>query len=116
MTLKGLGVDVTMAIDGVDGMNKIRAGSFDLVFTDLEMPRMHGFELIGELRFLPAYRDLPIVVVTSRSGQKHQQQARAVGATDYLTKPFNAQMLEAALKRWVLPGTAGGPGKAGGAP
>jgi CheY-like chemotaxis protein len=71
-----------------------------MVFTDLEMPRMHGFELIGELRFLPAYRDLPIVVVTSRSSQKHQQQARSLGASDYLTKPFNAQMLDAALKKW----------------
>jgi chemosensory pili system protein ChpA (sensor histidine kinase/response regulator) len=100
MTLKALGVDVTLAIDGVDGMNKIRSGGFDLVFTDLEMPRMHGFELIGELRFLPAYKNLPIIVVTSRSGQKHQQQARALGATDYLTKPFNAQMLDTALKRW----------------
>jgi chemosensory pili system protein ChpA (sensor histidine kinase/response regulator) len=100
MTLKGLGVDVTLAIDGVDGMNKLRGETFDLVFTDLEMPRMHGFELISELRFLPDYKDLPVIVVTSRSGQKHQQQARAVGATDYLTKPFSAGVLETALKRW----------------
>jgi chemosensory pili system protein ChpA (sensor histidine kinase/response regulator) len=115
ITLKGLGVDVTLAIDGVDGLNKLREGTFDVVFTDLEMPRMHGFELIGELRFLPAYKDLPIIVVTSRSGQKHQQQARAVGATDYLTKPFSAQMLEAALKRWVRK-AGGGPGQAGKVP
>jgi chemosensory pili system protein ChpA (sensor histidine kinase/response regulator) len=114
ITLKGLGVEVTMAIDGVDGMSKIRAGSFDLVFTDLEMPRMHGFELIGELRFLPAYRDLPIIVVTSRSGQKHQQQARELGATDYLTKPFNAQMLGAALERWAVRQPPGQPKKTGG--
>ena len=79
MTLKALGVDVTLAVDGVDGMNKLRGESFDLVFTDLEMPRMHGFELISELRFLPDYKDLPIIVVTSRSGQKHQQQARVAG-------------------------------------
>jgi chemosensory pili system protein ChpA (sensor histidine kinase/response regulator) len=111
ITLKALGVSVTLAIDGVDGMNKLRDGTFDVVFTDLEMPRMHGFELIGELRFLPAYKDLPIIVVTSRSGQKHQQQARAVGATDYLTKPFSAQMLETALKRWVHRSADGQAGK-----
>jgi chemosensory pili system protein ChpA (sensor histidine kinase/response regulator) len=116
MTLRALGVEVTLAIDGVDGMNKIRDGHFDLVFTDLEMPRMHGFELIGELRFLPAYRDLPIVVVTSRSGQKHQQQARSLGATDYLTKPFNAQMLDAALKRWGTRRRAGKPQETDGTP
>jgi len=115
MTLHSLGVEVTLAVDGLDGMAKLREGSFDVVFTDLEMPRMDGFELIRELRFLPAYHDLPIVVVTSRSGQKHQQQARAVGATDYLTKPFSAQMLEAALKRWVRK-AGGGPGQAGKVP
>jgi chemosensory pili system protein ChpA (sensor histidine kinase/response regulator) len=115
MTLKALGTEVTVALDGADGLTKLRAGTFDLVFTDLEMPRMHGFELISELRFLPAYKDLPIIVVTSRSGQKHQQQARALGATDYLTKPFSVQMLDAALRRW---GTrrAGAPPSAGAEP
>jgi chemosensory pili system protein ChpA (sensor histidine kinase/response regulator) len=103
MTLHSLGVEVTLAVDGLDGMAKLREGSFDVVFTDLEMPRMHGFELIRELRFLPSYHDLPIVVVTSRSGQKHQQQARALGATEYLTKPFTAQSLDAVLKRWGRP-------------
>lgn len=98
--LKSLGVQVAVAVDGLDALEKLRAQSFDLVFTDLEMPRMHGYELIRELRFLPAYRALPIVVVSSRSGQKHQDQARALGATDYLTKPFSAENLGAALKRW----------------
>lgn len=99
-TLVGLGVQVTVAVDGVDGLAKLREQSFDLVFTDLEMPRMHGYELIRELRFVPAYKDLPIIVVTSRSGQKHQDQAKSLGASDYITKPFTAETLEAALKRW----------------
>ncbi len=101
MNLKALGVDVTLAVDGLDALNKLREETFDLVFTDLEMPRMHGYELIRELRFLPAYADLPILVVTSRSGQKHRDQARALGATEYMTKPFTAQSLEAAIKRWA---------------
>ena len=100
MNLKALGVDVTLAVDGLDALNKLRESTFDLVFTDLEMPRMHGYELIRELRFLPAYADLPILVVTSRSGQKHQDQARALGATEYMTKPFTRQSLEAAMRRW----------------
>ena len=106
ITLTELGADVTVAVDGVDGFAKIREGDFDLVFTDLEMPRMHGFELIRQVRFLPAYRDLPIAVVTSRSGSKHQQEARALGATDYLTKPFTAQNLDVVLKRWGQRGSA----------
>jgi chemosensory pili system protein ChpA (sensor histidine kinase/response regulator) len=100
MNLKALGVDVTLAVDGLDALNRLREQTFDLVFTDLEMPRMHGYELIRELRFLPVHADLPILVVTSRSGQKHQEQARQLGATEYMTKPFTAQSLEAAIKRW----------------
>jgi CheY-like chemotaxis protein len=96
-TLSALGVSVALAVDGMDALNKLREGSFDMVFTDLEMPRMHGFELIRELRTLAAYRDLPIVVVTSRSGQKHQDQARELGANEYITKPFTAKSLDAAL-------------------
>ena len=106
MTLTDLRVDVTVAVDGVDGLAKVREGSFDMVFTDLEMPRMHGFELIRQVRFLPAYRDLPIIVVTSRSGSKHQEQARAPGATEYLTKPFTARSLATMIERWGRGGSS----------
>lgn len=99
--LAGLGVDVTLAVDGLDALGRLREKSFDLVFTDLEMPRLHGYELIREIRFLPKLKSLPVVVVSSRSGAKHQEQARALGATDYVTKPFTAQVLDQILKRYV---------------
>jgi chemosensory pili system protein ChpA (sensor histidine kinase/response regulator) len=98
--LKELGVQVTLATDGVDALDKLRNGRFDLVFTDLEMPRMHGYELIRELRFLPAYRAMPVVVVTSRSGKKHRDEAHALGASEYLTKPFTSRSLAAALLKF----------------
>ena len=98
--LKQLGVLVTLASDGVDALDKLRAGTFDMVFTDLEMPRMHGYELIRELRFLPAYHAMPVVVVTSRSGKKHRDEAHAVGANEYLTKPFTARSLASALVKF----------------
>lgn len=99
--LSALGVDVTVAVDGVDGLEKLRTQSFDLVFTDLEMPRLHGYDLIREIRFNPAYRDLPVVVVTSRSSQKHRDHARAVGANDYVTKPFTQERFAEILTRWL---------------
>jgi chemosensory pili system protein ChpA (sensor histidine kinase/response regulator) len=105
--LQALGVDVTLAVDGVDALDKLHARPFDLVFTDLEMPRMHGYELIRELRFLPAFRALPVVVVTSRSGKKHREEAEALGATHYMTKPFSPQSLEAALSKFGGPRAAG---------
>jgi CheY-like chemotaxis protein len=70
------------------------------VFTDIEMPRMHGYDLAREIRFVPAFRDLPVIVVTSRSGNKHREEAMNAGANGYLTKPFNKQTLEAALQEW----------------
>ncbi|MGC4088010.1 MAG: response regulator [Polyangiaceae bacterium] len=98
--LTDLGAEVVLAVDGFDALGKLREGRFDIVFTDLEMPKMHGYDLIRELRFLPTHAKLPIVVVSSRSGQKHQAQAQALGASDYLTKPFSPQSLKAALDRW----------------
>lgn len=99
--LRSLGVAVTVAVDGLDGLTKLREGHFDIVFTDLEMPRMHGYDFIRQMRLLAVYQALPVVVVSSRSGQKHQDHARSVGATDYLTKPFSAQSLESTIRKWL---------------
>jgi chemosensory pili system protein ChpA (sensor histidine kinase/response regulator) len=68
---------------------------------------MHGYELIQQMRYVPAYRDIPIVVVSSRSGDKHVQKALEAGADEYLTKPFSAETLGAALQR-LLPEPAPG--------
>lgn len=100
-TFRELGVDLVMASDGVDALAQLGQGSFDIVFTDLEMPRMHGYELIRELRFLPRFRELPIVVVTSRSAEKHKQHAAELGANQYLTKPFTTETIKDALDRWT---------------
>jgi chemosensory pili system protein ChpA (sensor histidine kinase/response regulator) len=98
-TLRGLGVEVVLAVDGVDALAKLRESDVDIVFTDLEMPRMHGYDLIRELRFVAAYKTLPVIVVSSRSGNKHKQQATELGATDYLIKPFSPEIIRAALDR-----------------
>jgi len=71
------------------------------VFTDLEMPRMHGYELMQEMRVIPAYRTIPIVVVSSRSGDKHVAKAMEAGANDYLTKPFSEDTLGRMLGKLV---------------
>ncbi len=101
---RDLDVDLSVAVDGVDALEKLRADRFDMVFTDLEMPRMHGYELIRELKFIPEYKNLPIVVVSSRSAEKHQQQARQLGASDYIAKPFTKELLGSAMERWLKKG------------
>jgi chemosensory pili system protein ChpA (sensor histidine kinase/response regulator) len=100
-TFRDLDVELVTANDGVDALAQLSQASFDIVFTDLEMPRMHGYELIRELRFLPQFRELPVVVVTSRSAHKHKQHAADLGANQYLTKPFTAETIKDALDRWT---------------
>lgn len=95
------GIDVTLAVDGEDALARLRAEAFDLVFTDLEMPKLNGYDLIAAIRSNPVLRHLPVVVVTSRSGRKHREHAEAVGATDYLTKPFTAESLRQLVVRWT---------------
>jgi chemosensory pili system protein ChpA (sensor histidine kinase/response regulator) len=106
--LRSLGVEPVLAVDGEDALAKLRLEPVDLVFSDLEMPRMHGYDLLRELRFIPAHRALPVVIVTSRGGEKHRALAQQLGADGYLTKPFSADQLGAALARLVpgfqLPG------------
>lgn len=101
--LRSIGVDVVTAVDGQDALDKLRETPFSLVFTDLEMPRVHGFELIREMRYLPACSATPVVVISSRSSQKHIDQAIELGAREYLTKPFSPESLSAALRRLVKP-------------
>jgi chemosensory pili system protein ChpA (sensor histidine kinase/response regulator) len=102
--LRSLDVEVITAVDGQDALEKLRAMAFSLVFTDLEMPRMHGYELIREMQLLPAYQAIPVVVISSRSGQKHIDQAIAMGAREYLTKPFSSEILGAVLERLARKG------------
>lgn len=97
--LASIGADVVTAVDGQDALDKLRSMSFSLVFTDLEMPRMHGFDLIREMQYLPAYRAIPVVVISSRSSQKHIDQAISMGAREYLTKPFTPEILAAVIER-----------------
>lgn len=106
--LGDIGADLVLAVDGVDALEKLRAQSVDMVFTDLEMPRMHGFELLREMRYVPAFKDVPVVVVTSRSGDKHRQQAEKLGCNGYLAKPFTPALLQAQICR--LTGAQAGAG------
>jgi two-component system chemotaxis sensor kinase CheA len=84
--LEGSGYEVSLAVDGLDALEKLAAGSFDLVVSDVEMPRMNGFELARQIRREPARRDLPIVLVTSLSSEDDKRTGIEAGADAYITK------------------------------
>ena len=92
-TLKSAGYDVVEAVDGQDGLDKAKSKSFNLVLTDQNMPRMDGLTLIKSLRGLPQYASTPILMLTTESQQSMKEQAKAAGATGWLVKPFNPEML-----------------------
>jgi chemosensory pili system protein ChpA (sensor histidine kinase/response regulator) len=87
------GYDVTTANDGQDAIDTLRQKTFDVVLTDLEMPRLNGYELIEDLRRRYSREILPIVVMTTRAGEKHMNLALELGANNYLTKPVDESKL-----------------------
>jgi two-component system chemotaxis response regulator CheY len=99
LTLSGAGYQVVQAANGADGLSKARAGAVDLVLTDLNMPVMDGLTLIRELRKLPAYKGVPIVFLTTESDAGMKQQAKAAGATGWITKPFQQDQLLAVVRK-----------------
>ena len=76
-----------------------RSNNADLVLTDINMPRMDGLELIRELRQLPAYKTVPMLVITTESAQDRKVQGKEAGATGWLVKPFNNQQLLSTIAR-----------------
>lgn len=98
-TLKGAGYDVVEAGDGQEGLEKARAKSVNLVLTDQNMPKMDGITLIKSLRTMPAYAGVPILMLTTESGDAMKMQGKAAGATGWLVKPFDpAKLLEVVKK------------------
>lgn len=99
MTLTGAGYAVTEAVDGADGLKKAQGKTFDMVVTDLNMPIMNGLGLIRALRKLPAYQGIPIIFLTTESDAALKAEAKAAGATGWITKPFQADQLVGVAKK-----------------
>ncbi|MFN2355882.1 MAG: response regulator, partial [Desulfopila sp.] len=76
------------AVDGLDALAKMDGFLPDVIILDIEMPRMNGYELKASLNNHPLYKDIPVVMLTSRASEKHQKKAGELGVTHYLTKPY----------------------------
>jgi len=80
--------EVLTAKDGVDALEKLAERVPDIMLLDVEMPRMDGYELATHMRNDPRLRDIPIIMITSRTGEKHRQRAFEIGVNRYLGKPY----------------------------
>jgi two-component system chemotaxis sensor kinase CheA len=100
--LESAGYEVTTAVDGLDGFNKLQTYSFDALVSDIQMPNMDGLELTRQIRQNPKYKELPIVLVTSMANEEDKRKGAQAGANAYITKSsFNQEVLLETLKRLV---------------
>ncbi|MDG9976994.1 Hpt domain-containing protein [Ectopseudomonas oleovorans] len=87
------GMNVVTAKDGVDAIAQLQEHRPDIMLLDIEMPRMDGFEVATLVRHDERLKDLPIIMITSRTGEKHRERAMAIGVNQYLGKPYQESLL-----------------------
>jgi two-component system chemotaxis response regulator CheY len=98
-TLKRAGFEVYEAEDGVDALEVAKKTDVDLVLTDINMPKMDGIELIKSLRAIPDYSKKPILTLTTEGAAETKSKGRAAGATGWIVKPFDPEILVATINK-----------------
>jgi two-component system chemotaxis response regulator CheY len=99
LTLVEAGFDVLQAVDGQDGLDVLVNEQVDVVITDINMPRMDGYEVIRQLRRNPSHKSTPILVLTTESEAEKKNLAREAGATGWMVKPFDPDRLVATVRK-----------------
>lgn len=100
--LTGAGFEVELAEDGVDGLERLETADPDLIITDINMPRLDGFGFIDGVRKGDRGSTVPILVLTTESGDALKQRARDAGATGWIVKPFDEEKLVQIIQRLVV--------------
>lgn len=95
------GYEAQVATDGIDALEKLQEMLPEVIVLDIEMPRMDGFEVANHIRHNPRLKHIPIVMITSRTGEKHRERAFGIGVNEYMGKPFQEQMLLDTLARFT---------------
>ena len=95
--LERRGAKVHTARDGLDAITVLQEHTVDIILLDIEMPRMDGYQFATHVRNDPKVKHLPIIMITSRSGEKHRAKAIEIGVNDYLSKPYQESQLIAAI-------------------
>jgi DNA-binding response OmpR family regulator len=83
------GIDVTIAVDGEEGLAAAKASPPDVLISDIMMPKLNGLELLAALRSTPKLKDLPIILLSAKAQVADVQRGMELGADDYVTKPFD---------------------------
>ncbi len=95
------GVEVVASPSGFEALKVLPRQRFDLIITDINMPDINGLELINFVKKNPNYRDTPLFIVTTEGREKDRDRGLALGAAEYLVKPFSPQSLEGLVRRYL---------------
>jgi two-component system chemotaxis response regulator CheY len=98
-TLKDAGYEVIEAIDGKDALAKLNGSSMHMLISDVNMPNMDGIELVRQVRANPAFKFIPIIMLTTESQDSKKQEGKMAGATGWIVKPFKPDQLLAVVKK-----------------
>ena len=99
--LERQGYNVQVAKDGIDAIETLQDLTPDLILLDIEMPRMDGFEVAMQVRHDPRLKNIPIIMITSRTGDKHRQRAFELGVNDYMGKPYQEAQLISKIQSFI---------------
>lgn len=100
--LKKAGCDVVTAIDGFEALSKIADNRPDIIFVDIMMPRLDGYQTCALIKNNQVFKKTPVIMLSSKDGLFDKARGRIVGSDQYLTKPFTKDELLGAIKRYVI--------------
>ncbi len=99
--LQKVGCEVTTAVDGFEALAKVVDSNPDIIFCDIMMPRLDGYQTCALVKNNPAYANTPFIMLSSKDGLFDKARGRVVGADEYLTKPFSKDELFNAVKQYI---------------
>ena len=99
LVLRSASYEVIEAVDGVNALSKLKGQEVHLFLVDVNMPNMGGLELTRQLRAIPQYKFIPIVLLTTESSADKKQEGKAAGASAWIIKPFDPDQLLAVVKK-----------------
>ncbi len=100
--LKKAGCDVITAVDGFEALSKIADQRPDIIFVDIMMPRLDGYQACALIKHNQLFKTTPVIMLSSKDGLFDRARGRIVGSEQYITKPFTKEELFSAIKRYVV--------------
>jgi len=98
------GLEIFESKNGFEALKLLPHHSFDLIITDINMPDINGLELVSFVKRNQAYKHIPLIIITTEGSERDREKGISLGANEYLVKPFNPEMLQNVVKKYIKKG------------